>query len=383
MTRKPLKILTASLAWLVIMSTAALTLLAHPLGAHELRPTIADIEVTQDSVSLTLFLVLEPMTAGVDLSNLTDTNQSPLSGQHDILRRLSPTELETAFQAIWPELQKSIMLKAGQTVLQSTIVSVEIPPVGNADLPRDSVLILTAQLPDDGTDVTLTWGRGLGLLALRQAGDQADYEAMLADGDTSAALPRAGSVSVGVAQLFTQYVRIGFQHIVPKGLDHILFVLGLFLFSATLRPLLLQVTTFTLAHTLTLALASLSVISVPSVIVEPLIAASITYVAVENIIGGALNRRRIAVVFGFGLLHGLGFASVLSEVGLQPARFITGLIGFNVGVELGQLAVLLAAFLLVGIWAGKTKHYRTFVTIPASAAIGLTGAYWFVSRAFF
>jgi hypothetical protein len=377
------KKLVYSLAWLIVMSTAALVTFAQATRAHELRPTIADIEISADHVNLTLFLVLEPIIAGIDLEGLTDTNDSPLSKEHDVLRALPPNELAAQFRTIWPDISKSIILRAGVANMAMHIDRIEIPEVGNTDLPRDSKVFLSAALPADNSAISLTWGKGLGLLALRQIGDAATYEAMLSGGDTSAKLPRNGTVIVGFSKFFMQYIRIGFQHIVPKGLDHILFVLGLFLFSAAFLPLLWQVTTFTLAHTITLALASLGVISVPSAIVEPLIAASITYVAIENIIGGELTRRRLFIIFGFGLLHGLGFASVLGEVGLQPARFLTGLIGFNIGVEFGQLAVIAAAFLLVGIWFRNKPYYRKLVIIPASTLIGAIGIYWFVTRIFF
>ena len=150
-----------------------------------------------------------------------------------------------------------------------------------------------------------------------------------------------------------------------------------------MRPLLIQVTAFTVAHTCTLALATLGVVSVSPAIVEPLIAASIVYVAVENMFGGRIGWRRTAVVFGFGLLHGLGFASVLGDVGLQPARFLGSLISFNIGVELGQLAVIAAAFVTVGIWFGHRQWYRSAVVIPASSLIASVGAYWSIERVFF
>ena len=148
------------------------------------------------------------------------------------------------------------------------------------------------------------------------------------------------------------------------------------------RPLLLQITAFTLAHTVTLALASLNIITVPAAVVEPLIAASIVYVALENVIGGRVGALRIAVVFGFGLLHGLGFASVLGDVGLQDSRFVVGLIGFNIGVELGQLAVIAAAFILLGLPFGKKPSYRSYIAVPFSVAIAVIGAWWTYERVF-
>jgi hypothetical protein len=185
-------------------------------------------------------------------------------------------------------------------------------------------------------------------------------------------LPGAGSV-------FTLYLGLGFTHILPKGLDHILFVIGLFLLSARLKPLLVQVTAFTLAHTLTLGLSMLGVVSLPPALVEPLIAASIVYVAVENVVTSELRPWRAAIVFGFGLLHGLGFAGVLQEIGLPQGSFALALLAFNLGVEAGQLAVLLAAFLLTAGLRARPA-YRYGIVVPGSCAIAAVGLYWTVER---
>jgi hypothetical protein len=117
-------------------------------------------------------------------------------------------------------------------------------------------------------------------------------------------------------------------------------------------------------------------------VVEPLIAASIVYVAVENIFSPRLHSWRPVIVFGFGLLHGLGFAGVLSDIGISEEYFVTALASFNIGVELGQIAVILCCFLLVGLWFRNRSWYRSVITVPASAVIALVGAYWFVERAF-
>ena len=179
-----------------------------------------------------------------------------------------------------------------------------------------------------------------------------------------------------------RYLKVGFIHIIPEGLDHILFVIGLFLLAAKFRPLLIQVTCFTIAHTLTLGLSIYGVISLPSSVVEPLIALSIVFVAVENIFTAKIHPWRPALVFLFGLLHGLGFAGVLSEIGLPRDEFLYALVFFNVGVELGQLFVLVAAFLLIGFFR-KKSWYRAKLTIPLSCLVGLVGLYWTVERVFF
>lgn len=176
-----------------------------------------------------------------------------------------------------------------------------------------------------------------------------------------------------------QYLALGYRHILPEGLDHILFVLGLFLLRAELRPVLVQVTTFTLAHSLTLALSLYGVVSLPARVVEPLIALSIVYVAIENLRTRTLTRWRIALVFLFGLLHGLGFAGVLTELQLPRGDFAVALLGFNLGVEAGQLTVIAAAALLLGSWHRRT-WYHARVVAPASLAIAVVGAYWAVQR---
>lgn len=178
---------------------------------------------------------------------------------------------------------------------------------------------------------------------------------------------------------FGRYVVVGFRHIVPEGLDHILFVLGLFLLSNRLTALLWQVSAFTVAHSITLGLSIYGVIRLPSSITEPLIAASIVYIAVENICTGELKPWRPLIVFSFGLIHGLGFASAFAKVGLARNNFLTGLIGFNVGVECGQLAVITAAFLVVG-WFRHRPWYRRCIVIPASSLIAITAAVWTVQR---
>lgn len=191
------------------------------------------------------------------------------------------------------------------------------------------------------------------------------------------AAPRARSRAAAALQ----YLRLGFRHIVPDGLDHTLFVLGLFLFSARLGPLLWQVTAFTVAHAVTLALAVYGVVALSPRIVEPLIALSIAYVAFENLVTERLTPWRPAVVFAFGLLHGLGFAGVLRELGLPPQERLAALVAFNAGIELGQLAVIALALAAVG-WCRERRWYRPRVAMPLSFLIGSAGLVWAIQRAF-
>ena len=180
---------------------------------------------------------------------------------------------------------------------------------------------------------------------------------------------------------FLSFLRQGFVHVVPLGVDHILFVLGLFLLSRQWKPLLLQVTMFTVAHTITLGLATLGFVTIESSIVEPLIAASIAVVALENIFFPGYKPRRLVIVFAFGLIHGLGFAGALSEFELHPTSLVAGLFGFNLGVEAGQLAILSIAFALT-LFIKKQEDYRKYIVIPGSTVIACMGVYWTLARIF-
>jgi hypothetical protein len=199
-------------------------------------------------------------------------------------------------------------------------------------------------------------------------------------GQSSDALSLDQAVKRSLSALVVEYIELGFTHIIPRGLDHIIFILGLTLISKRLIDLVIQVTAFTVAHSVTLALGLYGVLELPSSIVEPLIAASIIYIAVENIWHHKVNRSRALVVFAFGLLHGLGFAGVLTELGLPERDFVVGLLSFNAGVELGQLAIILVAYLSVGIWVLRYPWYQSRVAVPLSLLIGIIGCYWFVER---
>jgi hypothetical protein len=232
------------------------------------------------------------------------------------------------------------------------------------------------QLPPETRWVSFQFPRILDQMILQvNRPDQEPYAEPLEPGMPSSRL----SLVPDSPRTWPAYVRLGFEHILPKGVDHILFVLGLFLLGTGFRPLLWQVTAFTVAHSITLALSLYDVVRLPASVVEPIIAFSIVFVAVENIVNARLTWRRPLIVFGFGMVHGMGFAGVFQDLGLREGNFLSALIGFNVGVELGQLAVIALAFLAVG-WLRNSPRYRAAVVIPGSAAIAGIACYWTVQR---
>ena len=324
--------------------------------------------------------MIEAPVAGIDLENLEDTNASDREDEYMRLRALPPAEIEAAFRAAWPDLQEKLTFRAGDAALTPELTGTVFPEVGNIELSRTSTIQLSVPLPGDDTPITIGWTADLGALIVRQRTIEDGYAAFLTPGQMSDPIPRTGGVEQSFMQALTSYIGVGFDHIVPQGLDHILFVLGLFFLSLHLGPLLWQVTAFTLAHTVTLALGAMDIIRISPDIVEPLIAASIVYVGIENVFVRKLAPWRPAVVFCFGLLHGLGFASVLQDFGLGADNFVAKLIGFNVGVEVGQLAVIAAAFLTFVVMFGRYDWYHRRIGAPVSIAIAVIAAFWVLER---
>lgn len=176
------------------------------------------------------------------------------------------------------------------------------------------------------------------------------------------------------------YLQLGFKHIIPLGADHILFIVGLCLLQTSFKNILWQATAFTLAHTITLALSMKGIVVAPPALIESVIALSIAFVAVENFFITAVKPWRLLLVFVFGLVHGLGFASVLNEIGLPPDRFTSAILFFNLGVELGQVAVIALFFLLLALPFKKRKWYDKAIVYPLSGLIACIAFYWTIER---
>lgn len=425
---------------------AILTLWAHGVMAHEVRPAIADLSVADGTARLQITLNAEAIVAGADLDGIENTDLSDVSVQVDALRALPPGALADRMLAMINGFAASLEMTADGTPVRLTSTDIGVGPVGDTDLPRDTIVTFEGAIDPAASILEMHWPAQFGTLILRQQGVAEPYTGYLTGGQSSGPIQLGGGDQATATGAFFGYIPVGFDHIVPLGLDHILFVLGLFFLSVRLAPLLWQVSAFTLAHTVTLAMGAMGVVTIPGSIVEPLIAASIVFVAVENIRSSGLSPWRPVVVFVFGLLHGLGFASVLGDFGLPEEQFVPALLGFNVGVEVGQLFVIIAAFALVrtaqrvdigevnprtgqvsyGVLAlaffalgfllnqpwfsdamGATAPvflwplaaisvccglaaynvdnldaYRRFVAVPASVGIALVGTWWFVERVF-
>ena len=349
--------------------------------AHTIRPAVITIDFKPDAtIEVEMRTNLEALMAGIGPEH-ADTDDAPTAQHYNRLRELSPAELEQLFRGQQDTLISKMEARFDNEPISLHVAQVEIAEVGDLALARKSILYLRGVVPAGAKRFIWHFPAEFGSHVMRlRVAEEVVSSAWRQPGEINEPyLMGAELVPPGRWEVARQYGVLGFTHILPLGLDHILFVLGIFLLCLRLSPILWQVTAFTLAHTITLGMTIYGLIALPASIVEPLIAISIVYVGVENILVSQLKPWRIVIVFLFGLLHGMGFAGVLSEIGLPRSEFVTALITFNIGVELGQLAVILLALLAVG-WFRAEEWYRQRVVIPLSALISLVGLYWTVER---
>lgn len=298
---------------------------------------------------------------------------------------LPPVELEKEWEKFKPEFLAGLNVQLDGQKITPEFTGAKFNEVGDITLARSSGLSFNAKLPPDEKVFTFNWDKKFGRVILRTISvrSKTAHVETVEPGNTSSAMVIDDLKARTWVDMVGDFIRFGFGHIIPEGTDHILFVVGIFLLSTKLKPILTQVTAFTVAHTLTLGLGAANIVRIPPSIVEPLIAASIAYVAIENIMRPTLSPWRPVVVFMFGLLHGLGFAAFLVDMEIPKEDFLTSLLSFNVGVELGQLTVIAACFLLIGIWFGNKPWYRQRIVIPGSLLISVIAIFWFFQRVFF
>ena len=357
-------------------------------SADVVRPALIEISVfTHGEIEIEIRASIEALMTGIN-GRFTNTKDAPNADQYDSLRVLPASELLQAFESFRPILLAGVDVKLDGSSVALSIGKVDIPEPGYTKVPRISVIVLTGRVERNNKQLTWYYPEKFGDHASRvrqvdeaeQKWHWSDHQWIKQDRYTDPYPLDEIFTRQSLWQVFQTYTSAGFQHILPLGLDHILFVLGIFLLSRNMKPLFWQVTMFTLAHSITLSLSMLDIVTLPSRVVEPLIALSIAYVAIENLWGGDIKNRRLWVVFGFGLLHGLGFAAMLSDFGMPKDGFAAALISFNIGIELGQLAVILVAYLALSIWIKDAQVYRRMVVIPLSVLISLIGLYWFWDR---
>jgi hypothetical protein len=356
-----------ALGAVVVVLLGGIGVLAHEIGTTRVSVLLQedrtyDVEIVTDAAVL-----VEKLAASAGWPAPADTHPARLQSLLTSLDETFRQRVQIAFDASTVRPTSAYVVAAGSDAMSAAVATIR----------------LAGEIPPEARHFTWTyaWTFASYALTVRRAASENPATEWLEGGQTSAPFALT-SPALPVSRLGTawRYLTLGFTHIVPNGLDHMLFVFGIYLLSGRVRSVLWQVSAFTVAHSITLGLSIYGVVAVPPQIVEPLIAVSIAYVAIENIFLTELKSWRVTLVFAFGLLHGMGFAGALKELGLPRAEFVMALLTFNMGVEAGQLAVIGAAFLCTGWHCAHRAWYRGRIVVPVSTLIACIAVYWMIQR---
>ncbi len=364
--------------WLAVVALALLCVL--PAHAHKASDSYLNLEVKQERIEGRWDIALRDLelAVGIDADGDGALTWDEVRARHDAIAAYALTHLKLSAGAAGCPLQVTQQLVDSHTDGAYTVLMLR----GACAAPVDTLTVEYSLLADLDP-------QHKGLLALRRGG--ATSTAILGPDNARQALATAAPARW---RQFADYVKQGVWHI-WIGVDHILFLLSLLLpavllyrdrewvgregFRSAGMDVVRVVTAFTLAHSLTLSLAALGVLALPSRLVESAIAASVIVAALNNL-RPLYQRGRVLFAFGFGLLHGFGFASVLADLGLPQDALLLSLVGFNAGVELGQLAIV-AVFLPLAWWLRKGLFYRRVIMLGGSVAIALVAVVWLLERA--
>lgn len=353
------------------------------LSAHEIKPAIVEFNKVKNQINIVLKFNAEAFLANIDASVYKETINFSNSIKYSELRLL-PREIlkEKVFESR-DQIINSIFIKTSKKQLNLKLVEIDVLEEKNIEKVRFTKVYLKTEIKFIETPITFSAKKIFGPLIFKN----------FSNIDTDTQKPQSQWIKPGnqtnqieiikektnFPNLLISGIWNGILHIIPYGFDHILFVLGLFFFSYKLKPLLIQVTTFTIAHSITLILGGLGYVTISPVIVEAIIAASIIWIGVENLFRKSMNISRIGVIFCFGLLHGLGFASMFKLIGLEGTDYFLNLLSFNVGIEIGQIITLAPLIILIPLF-NRLSWYRILIAIPASIIIALFGADMFIDR---
>ena len=353
--------------------------------SHEIKPSIADFTYDEKYLNFKIRLNAELILSNIDASTVSNTDSSSLSEIYDKFRILSNKDLEEIFQNSCSEISYNIDIKINNETKKINLIKTEVEDIKNFEISRDTHVYFKVLLDENSEQFTFRWVKNYGPIILRENNNKKLEDELVTEylqsGIESSQFSFKENNFSKTFNSFTKFFVLGIQHIIPKGLDHILFIFGLFLFSSSLKKLISQITIFTIAHSITLIFVSLSLMRINPQIVEPIIALSIVYIGLENIFKKYIKEYlRYVVILFFGLLHGLGFALVLSDIGYKSSDLFVNLISFNLGIEVAQISIVLALYLLIALNFAKNKNYRIFFQVPSSILISSVGLYWFFER---
>ena len=369
----------------LLKSLALFFLLIGVSIADVVKPALVEISIYPDKkVEVVIDLSLEAAMTGIG-TQYKNTTDAPSAAEYDELRALAPEVLRQRFKNFETKFLNELQLNINHQVQNLHLENIKIDIVGYKKRPRKTLLTYTTQLQEWPKTLSWQYNKDYGDSALRyQVFEKNEYNWSqwwwLRNGATSGVIDINHPEPITTMQRMLKFVSIGFDHVIPLGWDHILFIIGMALSSLMWRRLLLLVSTFTLAHTLTLGLAMLGMVEISGRIIEPLIAFSIAYVAIENLLPNPSIKRKSIIVFLFGLVHGLGFASMLKSFKMSADNFLTTLISFNVGVELAQIVIVSGVVFLLFFIKSLNLNYKEIVIVPASIVISLIGIWWGIER---
>lgn len=352
--------------------------LAQSAPAHNLPYTLVEIERTNPQhIEIAVYAHVSAYVLGLPQAHLNAQARSSIE-------LLSNYELAKKIEIAREALERSFYIAIDGDELESATYRFPSP----ADIREDALTSQTRPSLSQPIHIQVETSRAGGLVIAGPPDLGQIVIVATVDGSRQPPIllgpaqlsPTIGLASqFGMVQTISHFLAQGIVHIVPQGLDHILFLLCLTLVSVSLWPLFLQVSGFTLAHTLTLGLTIANIIPFAPTIIEPLIAFSIVLMAVLNIVQPRSIRFRGGLIIGLGLLHGMGFAGALRALGLPPGDEVAALIAFNIGVEIGQMLVVTVALLFTVRMMNKPWFYHR-VTAPASILIALIGSVSILQR---
>tara|TARA_A100001011_G_scaffold380959_1_gene448886 strand:- start:924 stop:2051 length:1128 start_codon:yes stop_codon:yes gene_type:complete len=357
--------------------------LFNHLSAHEIKPAIVEFNKVKNQINIVLKFNAEAFLANIDASFYKETINFSNSIKYSELRLLPGEILKEKVFESRDQIINSIFIKTSKKQLNLKLVEIDVLEEKNIEKVRFTKVYLKTENKFIETPITFSTKKIFGPLIFKNFSN--------IDKDTEKPQsqwlkPGNQTSKLGILQVKTNITNFlilgiwnGILQIIVYGFDHILFILGLFFFSHKLKPLLIQVTTFTIAHSITLIFGGLGYITISPLIIEVIIAVSIIWVGFENLFRKNIKVSRIGVIFTFGLIHGLGFASMFKLIGLEGIDYYLNLLSFNIGIELGQLITLLPLIILIPLF-NRLSWYRILIAIPASIIIALFGVEMFIDR---
>jgi len=357
-----------------LKAAALLLVLSSPAAAfaHDVSYSYADLRWMRDRVELSLTIHRDDAAPAIGVATPESLMSAPfLAGQADRLAALVATRFRVAAsgQDLAFHTERIEAAPARRGIALTLAAPIAGSPI-RANSPRGELSVRSALFPENKQHSTF--------LNVYDAHGRVLAQEVLTAERPTAEVYAAGPE--GVLAVLATFIRAGIHHIFI-GPDHILFIVGLLLLGGTLKRVIQVATSFTLAHSITLALAVLGIVRISGRIVEPLIALSIVYVGFENLRARPGSRDwRTRIAFGFGLIHGFGFASVLREFGLPHQALAWSLLGFNLGVETGQVVIVLAVVPLLAALRTFQPHLAPRALALGSWLIIGTGGFWFVQR---